>query len=73
MWLQHQSKRQLRLEKADSKRNVTFIVSWQNPIDWLRGCAMLEQSPGKRSTIRPQDRTREAIMTVVLIRKRKAL
>ena len=36
MWLQHQSKRQLRLEKADSKRNVTLIVSWQNPIDWLR-------------------------------------
>jgi len=35
MWLQHQSKRQLRLEKADSKRNVTLIVSWQNPIDWL--------------------------------------
>ena len=32
----HQSKRQLRLEKADSKRNVTLIVSWQNPIDWLR-------------------------------------
>ena len=30
------SKRQLRLEKADSKRNVTLIVSWQNPIDWLR-------------------------------------
>jgi hypothetical protein len=26
----------LRLEKADSKRNVTLIVSWQNPIDWLR-------------------------------------
>ena len=36
MWLQHQYKRQLRLEKADSKRNVTLIVSWQNPIDWLR-------------------------------------
>ena len=36
MWLQHESKRQLRLEKADSKRNVTLIVSWQNPIDWLR-------------------------------------
>jgi hypothetical protein len=39
MWLQHQSKRQLRLEKADSKRNVTLIVSSknrQNPIDWLR-------------------------------------
>jgi hypothetical protein len=30
------TKRQLRLEKADSKRNVTLIVSWQNPIDWLR-------------------------------------
>jgi hypothetical protein len=28
MWLQHQSKRQLRLEKADSKRNATLIVSW---------------------------------------------
>jgi hypothetical protein len=38
MWLQHQSKRKLRLEKADSKRNVTLIVSWQIPIhvDWLR-------------------------------------
>jgi hypothetical protein len=36
MWLQHQYKRQLRLEKADSKRNVTLIVSWQNPVDWLR-------------------------------------
>jgi hypothetical protein len=21
---------------ADSKRNVTLFVSWQNPIDWLR-------------------------------------
>jgi hypothetical protein len=31
-----QSKRQLRLEKADSKRNVTLIASWQIPIDWLR-------------------------------------
>ena len=36
MWLQHQSKRQLRLEKADSKRNVTLIASRQIPIDWLR-------------------------------------
>jgi hypothetical protein len=36
MWLQHRFKRQLRLEKADSKRNVTLLVSWQNPIDWLR-------------------------------------
>jgi hypothetical protein len=36
MWLQHQSKRQLRLEEADSKRNVTLIFSWQIPIDWLR-------------------------------------
>ena len=36
MWLQHQSKRRLRLEKADSKRNVALIVSWQNPLDWLR-------------------------------------
>jgi hypothetical protein len=34
---------------------------------------MLEQSPGKRLTIRPQDRTRVAIVTVVLIRKMKAL
>ena len=36
MWLQHQSKRQSCLEKADSKWNVTLIVSWQNPVDWLR-------------------------------------
>jgi hypothetical protein len=36
MWLQHQSKRHLRLEKADSKRKVTLIVSWQNPVDRLR-------------------------------------
>jgi len=33
MWLQHQSKRQLRLEKADSKRNVTLVVSW-HPSAW---------------------------------------
>jgi hypothetical protein len=37
------------------------------------GCAMLEQSPGKRLAIRPLDRTRVAIVAVVLIRKRKAL
>jgi hypothetical protein len=36
MWLQHQSKRQLRLEKADGKRNVTLFVSWQNKVYWLR-------------------------------------
>ena len=36
MWLQHQFKRRLRLEKADSKRNVALLVSWQNPADWLR-------------------------------------
>jgi hypothetical protein len=36
VWLRHQSKRLLRLEKADSKRNVTLFVSWQNPIDRLR-------------------------------------
>jgi hypothetical protein len=36
MWLQHQSKRQLRLEKADSKRSAILFVSWQIPVDWLR-------------------------------------
>jgi hypothetical protein len=30
------TKKQLRLEKADSKRNAALLFSWQNPADWLR-------------------------------------
>jgi hypothetical protein len=45
MWLQHQSKRQLRPEQADSKRNATLIVSWHNPIDWLRHAGACSDVP----------------------------
>jgi hypothetical protein len=70
VWLQHQPKGNCASRK--------LIASGSSPC-CLHGryqktsCATPEQTPGERSTIRPQDRTRVAIVTIVLIRKRNAL
>jgi hypothetical protein len=74
MWLQHQSKRQLRLEKAESKRNVALFVSWQNPADWLRHAGAKPREEVDYSAARQGAIFfRVAIVTVVSIRKRDAL
>jgi hypothetical protein len=56
MWLQHQSKRQLRLEKADSKRNViTFAWSYlpHKVRASVRGTGLVGDAPV--GTIKPRN------------------
>jgi hypothetical protein len=71
MWLQHQFKRQLRLKKADSKRTVTLIVSWQNAVDWLRHAGGEEDVRLRCSAvIGPQNDLKRLAFILVISRRR---
>ena len=56
------TKRQLRLEKADSSGTSPRLSSWQHPKDWQRHAGA---KPREEETNRPQYRTRVAIVAVV--------
>jgi hypothetical protein len=74
VWLQHQSKRQLRLEKTDSKRNVTLFVSWQIPIDWLRhGGAKPREEVDYSATRQDTSSVRDSFRDCLFYQKEKAL